>query len=161
MWSSLPALLRSLAFCAACQLTENSCFSFGNTALRLVLSGFQKRRNTGPMNWNVQALNQSPLQKHMSPRWEANRKPAFGTADLKCICYTIRTLPLEWQTDCFIRTEAMRSNKFWNKKTHGWFCSCFQFGTLDLDLVSQHLVLRIKTFQDYSSNPIIIDWLSS
>jgi len=27
-------------FCAACQPLENSCFSFGNTALRLVLSAF-------------------------------------------------------------------------------------------------------------------------
>jgi len=52
----------------------------------------------------------------------------IGTADLKPIHYATRLTPLEWQTDCFIRTgscEAVWSNNFWNKKMYGWFCSHF------------------------------------
>jgi len=33
-----------------------------------------------------------------------------------------RSTPVEWQTECFIRTascEAVWSNKFWNRKIHG------------------------------------------
>jgi len=54
-----------------------------------------------------------------------------GMADLKPIyplwlCY--RPIPLEWQTDRFIRNmscEAIWWNKLWNEKIHGWFHSHF------------------------------------
>jgi len=52
----------------------------------------------------------------------------IGMADLKSIRYATRSTPLEWQTKRFIRTtscKAVRWNKFWNRKIHGWFCSHF------------------------------------
>jgi len=52
----------------------------------------------------------------------------IGTADLKHICCAIRTMSLEWQTDCFIQTvswKVVRSCKFWNRKICGWFHSHF------------------------------------
>ena len=52
----------------------------------------------------------------------------IGTSDLTRIHYTIRMLPLAWQTDRFIRTascEVMRWNNVWNRKIHGWFHSHF------------------------------------
>jgi len=57
-------------------------------------------------------------------------KPStIGIPDLKPIRYATRSTPLEWQSDCFIRTascEAVWWNKFWNKEIHGWFRSYFQ-----------------------------------
>jgi len=54
----------------------------------------------------------------------------IGTADLKHIRYATWMTTLEWQTDHFIWTvscEAVRWNKCWNTKIHGWFHSHFQF----------------------------------
>jgi len=50
----------------------------------------------------------------------------IGMADLKLICYATRTTALQSPINCFIQTascEAVRYNKFWNKKIHGWFHS--------------------------------------
>jgi len=49
-------------------------------------------------------------------------------ADLEPIRWTTRSTPVEWLTIRFIQTtlcEAVWSNKFWNTKIHGWFCSHF------------------------------------
>jgi len=49
-------------------------------------------------------------------RWTNN----YGHGRLTC--YAAKTTALQWQTDCFMRTascEAVRCNKFWNKKIHG------------------------------------------
>jgi len=64
------------------------------------------------------------------------KQKTIGTADLKCIHYTISTTQLERQTDCYIQItscKAVQLFKFWNK-IHGWFHSHF----LKIMVVSIH-----------------------
>jgi len=50
-------------------------------------------------------LHLQPLPKPKSPRWEANRY-TISTADLESAHWATRSMPVEWQTDRFIRTAS-------------------------------------------------------
>ena len=70
----------------------------------------------------------SCYSENISRQGERRTENHWHIIDLKHICYATRTSLLEWQTGYFIRTafcEAVRWNKFWNKKIHRWFRSYF------------------------------------
>jgi len=53
-----------------------------------------------------------------------------GRLETYPLCYSMRLMPLDWPTDCFIGTvscEMVWWNKFWDKKIHWWLCSNFLF----------------------------------
>jgi len=115
---------------------------------------FKEVKKTGPMNWNVQPV----ITTKMYVTKVRGELKNIGTADLKRIRYATRMMLLEWQTDRFIPTtlwEVVQSNKFWNKKIHGWFHSYFLLYLVkpvqasiksSKDWQFQHLLTRLNTF---------------
>jgi len=77
----------------------------------------------------------------------------IGMTDLRHIRYAARSTPLKWHTDRFIQTtscEAVRWNKFWIEKIHGWFCSHFHKNMQNTIGTNSHQHLNLKKEKRYA-----------